>query len=284
MITQLMACIDGSRQAGAVCDLASWASLRLSAPLTLLHVLDQSQYIHEADFSGYLGIEARRKLLQELARLDEQRSRLAVEQGRLILAAARERALAAGAVQVECLQRHGALVDNLVELAQDDRLLVLGAHGEQSAGALAHLGSQVEQVIRALHQPILVAQPEFKAPQKIMLAYDGSPSARKGLALLAQSPLFRGLDTHLVLVGPDNGEHRALLDDARALLTGAGAEARTLALPGEPELVLPRYQQDNSIDLMVMGAYGHSRLHRWLLGSTTTAMIRSARIPLLVLR
>ncbi|WP_375058306.1 universal stress protein [Zobellella sp. DQSA1] len=284
MITQLMACLDGSRQAAAVCDLASWASLRLSAPLTLLHVLDQSQYIHEADFSGYLGMEARRELLQELSRLDEQRSRLAVEQGKLILAAARERVLAAGVVWVDCLQRHGALVDSLVELEQDERLLVLGDHGEQSSESLARLGNQVEQVIRVLHQPILVARPEFRVPQKVMLAYDGSADTRKGLELLALSPLFQGLDLHLVLVGADNGEHRALLDDALALLTKAGAEAYALLLPGEPELVLPRYQRDNGIDLMVMGAYGHSRLRRWLLGSTTTAMIRTVRVPLLVLR
>ncbi|MBL1377173.1 universal stress protein [Zobellella sp. CGMCC 1.18722] len=283
-MTQLMACIDGSRQAGAVCDLAGWASLRLSAPLTLLHVLDQSQYIHEADFSGYLGLEGRRELLQELSRLDERRSRLAVEQGKLILAAARERVLAAGVTRVECLQRHGALVDNLAELEQDERLLVLGAYGEQSSESLARLGSQVEQVVRALHQPMLVAQPEFRTPQKAMLAYDGSAGSRRGLALLAQSPLLQGLELHLLLVGKIDGEHRALLEEAQALLTQAGVEAFALVLPGEPELVLPRYQQDNGIDLMVMGAYGHSRLRRWLLGSTTTAMLRTIRVPLLVLR
>ena len=33
-----------------------------------------------------------------------------------------------------------------------------------------------------------------------------------------------------------------------------------------------------------MGAYGHSRIRQWLIGSTTTNMIRHATVPLLVLR
>jgi len=38
-MTHVMACIDGSPQAAAVCDCSAWASKRLDAPLTLLHVL-----------------------------------------------------------------------------------------------------------------------------------------------------------------------------------------------------------------------------------------------------
>ena len=43
-MNNVLACIDGSPQAAAVCDCAAWASLQLDAPLTLLHVLDQQQY------------------------------------------------------------------------------------------------------------------------------------------------------------------------------------------------------------------------------------------------
>ena len=37
-MTNVIACIDGSNAATAVCDYAAWASQRLSAPLTLLPV------------------------------------------------------------------------------------------------------------------------------------------------------------------------------------------------------------------------------------------------------
>jgi nucleotide-binding universal stress UspA family protein len=61
-------------------------------------------------------------------------------------------------------------------------------------------------------------------------------------------------------------------------------EAPSMLLPGEAESVLSRYQKEHGIDLMIMGAYGHSRIRHLLVGSTTTAMLRKSTIPLLLLR
>ena len=109
-MTHVMACIDGSPQAAAVCDFAAWASQRLGAPLTLLHVLDRRQFPVSGDLSGIIGLGSREFLLQELATLDEKRAKLALEEGRMMLDAARQRAISAGVAQPECRQRHGDLV------------------------------------------------------------------------------------------------------------------------------------------------------------------------------
>jgi len=39
-----------------------------------------------------------------------------------------------------------------------------------------------------------------------------------------------------------------------------------------------------AIDLLLMGAYGHSRIRNLIIGSTTTSMIRSCKIPVLLFR
>jgi len=39
-----------------------------------------------------------------------------------------------------------------------------------------------------------------------------------------------------------------------------------------------------SHDLVVMGAYGHSRIRSLIIGSTTTATVRSCKVPLLLMR
>ncbi|WP_116472968.1 universal stress protein [Zobellella maritima] len=284
MTTNVMACIDGSGFAGAVCDFASWASLRLDAPLTLIHVLDRAKQPDLADLSGTIGLGTQEHLLEELAGLDEQRARLAKEQGRLMLEAARDRAVKDGVKEPTTLQRHGELVDTLVEFEPHTRLLVLGRHGEDSGSAFAHLGSHVEQVIRAVHRPVLVTLGEFKEPRHIMLAFDGSATTRKGVEMLAQSPLFKGLSCHLVLVGADTDDNREQLNWAKTTLESAAITAPASIIAGDVDKVLSQYQQDHDIDLMVMGAYGHSRIRQWLVGSTTTAMIAAARAPLLVLR
>ena len=142
-MTHVMACIDGSPQAAAVCDYSAWASKRLDAPLTLLHVLDRQQYPVSGDLSGIIGLGSREFLLQELATLDEKRAKLALEEGRMMLDSARQRAISAGVAQPECRQRHGDLVESLRDLQSETRLLVIGRQGEDSGDAIQHIGSQL---------------------------------------------------------------------------------------------------------------------------------------------
>src|SRR5690625_3528829 len=117
---RVIACIDGSASAPAVCDYGAWASLRLAAPLVFLHVLEKRQYPVASDLRGHIGLGSREQLLEELAALDERRAKLALEQGRIMLAAALERAQKAGVETPVVRQRHGDLVENLYEL--EDKL------------------------------------------------------------------------------------------------------------------------------------------------------------------
>jgi len=282
-MTQVMACIDGSTQAAAVCDCAVWASQRLGAPLSLLHVLDQQRYPLSGDFSGIIGLGSREFLLEELASLDEKRNKLALEEGRMMLDAARQRAVKAG-VEPTLRHRHGDLVESLRELEGDIRLLVIGKQGEDSGSEVQLIGSQLESVIRTMHRPILVTPADFRAPASAMLAFDASATSRKGVAMLVASPLLKGMPIHLVTVSSDTHEARAALDAARDELADAGFEVHVAILEGEVEAKLRDYQAEHAIELLVMGAYGHSRIRQFFVGSTTTNMLRSATTPLLLLR
>ncbi|WP_404395698.1 universal stress protein [Stutzerimonas chloritidismutans] len=283
-MTHVMACIDGSPQAAAVCDCSAWASKRLDAPLTLLHVLDRQQYPVSGDLSGIIGLGSREFLLQELATLDEKRAKLALEEGRMMLDSARQRAISAGVAQPECRQRHGDLVESLRDLQDETRLLVIGRQGEDSGDAIQHIGSQLENVIRTMQRPILVAPGDFNEPQSVMLAFDGSATSRKGVEMLAGSPLFKGMPIHLVMVAADTADNQAQLENARGVLTAAGFNVEIAIRAGEVEPTLHAYQAEHGIDLLVMGAYGHSRIRQFFVGSTTTNMIRTTSTPLLLLR
>jgi nucleotide-binding universal stress UspA family protein len=175
-------------------------------------------------------------------------------------------------------------VESLRELESDTRLLVIGKQGEDSGTDLQLIGSQLESVIRTLHRPILVTPASFSVPNSVMLAFDGSATTRKGVEMLASSPLFKGIPIHLVMVGEDTGDSRALLESARDALTAAGFEVHIAIRAGEVGPTLHAYQAEHGIGLLVMGAYGHSRIRQFLVGSTTTSMIRSTTTPLLLLR
>ncbi len=283
-MTQVIACIDGSSITSAVCDYAAWASRKMDAPLEFLHVLGRSEYPIPADLSGNLGLGSREHLLQELAELDEKRGRVALEQGRLMLEAAKARAIADGVPNPTSRQRHGELVDTLIEVEHDVRLLVMGRQGEHGDSAGEHIGSHLENVVRTLHRPILVIPSDYTEPQRILIAFDGSATTRKAVEMVAASPLFRGLSGQRVMVGADKADAREQLDWARTTLERAGFQVIAGIRSGHVEEVLCAYRTEHAIDLIVMGAYGHSKIREFLVGSTTTKLIRQSRVPLLLLR
>ncbi len=200
-----------------------------------------------------------------------------------MLDAARQRAVKAG-VEPTLRHRHGDLVESLRELEGDIRLLVIGKQGEDSGSEVQLIGSQLESVIRTMHRPILVTPADFRAPASAMLAFDASATSRKGVEMLVASPLLKGMPIHLVTVSSDTHEARAALDAARDKLADAGFEVHVAILEGEVEARLRDYQAEHAIELLVMGAYGHSRIRQFFVGSTTTNMLRSATTPLLLLR
>ena len=62
----------------------------------------------------------------------------------------------------------------------------------------------------------------------------------------------------------------------------AGIMAETAILPGRPETALGKLVEQAPFDLLVMGAYGHSRIRSLIIGSTT--MIRSCKVPVVLTR
>ncbi|MBU1308723.1 MAG: universal stress protein [Gammaproteobacteria bacterium] len=284
MSRKVLACIDASPYAQAVCDYAAWAAKKLDVAMSVIHVLDKSAKVTTSDLSGSIGLGSQEALLAQLAELDEKHGKLTMESGRIILDAAKAHAEAAGVKAVDQRLRHGQLVETLAELEDETRLLVLGKRGLSSADAHGHMGTHVEQVIRTLHKPIMVTQQTYTEPKSIMLAFDGSATALKGLEMLAASPLGKGLPVHLVMAGANTAATEAHMDAAAGILRNAGFTTTIAIVGGEPEDVLHQYQQQHNIDLLVMGAYGHSRIRQFIVGSTTTAMISKAKCDLLILR
>ena len=284
-MTNVIACIDGSKVTLAVCDASSWAAQQLDAPVTLLHVLDKSAYPIESNLSGNIGLGTREHLLNEMVELEARRGKLALEQGKYMLQDAKVRVVEKQPSRVVAtLQRHGDLVETLLEQESHARLVVMGRQGEQHQDQAQAIGSHLENVIRTLKQPILVVMDEFTAPKRFMIAYDGSVTARKALDRVVSSPLLKGLECHLVMVSDDQSLATAELALVAESLIAADFNVVTAVCQGEVQTALEIYQLEHQIDLMVMGAYGHSRIREFFVGSNTTRMISKSHIPLLLLR
>lgn len=282
---KVVACVDQSHFADHVTDYAAWAATRLQAPLELLHVIDRHPEVAiGGDHSGAIGMDAQQTLMSELVEQDELRSRVARERGRVFLNRLRERAVAAGVVSPDMRQRYGALDDSVAEQEPGTRLFVLGRRGESADVTQRDLGRNVERVVRALHKPILTVTQGFTEPQRVMIAFDGGIVTRKGVELVAASPLFQGMPVHLLMSGRKSAEAARQLAWAESVLSTAGFPTSVALLPGDAERIIAESVLSLDIDILVMGAYSHSSLRSLLFGSKTSDLLRAARIPTLLLR
>jgi nucleotide-binding universal stress UspA family protein len=280
----ILSCTDGSIYARSIYDHTAWAAGRLAAEVHVLHMLEQAEKIAPHDISGAIGLNASSELLAELVTLAENQGRVAQAKAREILADAKTHLTQAGVNKVVLEQRHGALVDSISHFDATADLVVIGKRGEHADFAKLHLGSNLERVIRSCRHPVLVASRAFQPIERFLIAYDGSPSVLKAVAYVLSNPLLKGLHCHLLRAGKIDDNARYYLEETAGKLRDAGYSVTSDAVAGPAEEVIARAVEEQRSNLLVMGAYGHSRIRHLIIGSTTTTMIRTVHVPVLMFR
>ena len=174
-----------------------------------------------------------------------------------------------------------ALIKSFTFLARTHDLTVLDA--ERSALALDR--GLIESVLMDSGRPLLVVPQgrETFAGDRIVVAWDGS--ARAARALNDALPFLRAANqAELVSV---TGE-KDLADTVPGAeiaphLTRHGITVNVLALPamnGDVAETLRNHAHLTRADMIVMGAYVHSRLRETMLGGTTQSLLKDAPVPL----
>jgi nucleotide-binding universal stress UspA family protein len=140
----------------------------------------------------------------------------------------------------------------------------------------------LEAVLFESGRPILISPPD--APQslgkRVMVAWNGSTETTRAISL-AVTFLERAERVFVLAVeggmvdGPGAEDIRWML--ARS---GIAAEARTVKPEGRStgQAILDEAQR-NDIDLVIKGAYTHSRLRQMIFGGATTHLINETTIP-----
>jgi len=102
---------------------------------------------------------------------------------------------------------------------------------------------------------------------------------------MTQMSVFRDLELHIICITKkDKDSARKLLEKASKILQPKGFEPTCEILEGNPEPSKEKYILEKDIDFLLMGAYGHSRIRRLVIGSTTTQMLRSSHILVILFR
>jgi len=282
---KILACVDSTAISDVVADYAAWAARKLQAPLELLHVLDRHVELASGqDHSGAIGLGAQERLLAKLSTEDEERTRVARETGRVFLNRLRERSVASGAGSVDTRLRHGDVEETLAEQQEGSRLVVIGRAGSSATSGGSGLGKHLEWVVRSVHRPVLVTTDAYSEPDKVLFAFDGSSVTRKGVEMLAGSPLLKGVPLHLLMSGTSNAQSQSHMEWAVQLLKKAGFEATSEIVPSGPQDAIAHALRMQGFNFLVMGAYSHSPLRSLFTGSKTSGMLKASRVATLLLR
>lgn len=184
--------------------------------------------------------------------------------------------------------REGVVSHEIVKSADGCDLISMGKMGAHAAWRDVFLGTNVEFVVRQTHKPVLITPSEFKLLKKMLIAYDGSSFADKALRSGAEIAQPMKLPVTVICVADKKDGALETLSKAKTFLenyqlpvVNTVAKEGTDHAKGILELC---NDEDEKIDFLVMGAYGHSRLQEMVLGSTTVRVMRSTNCPILLCR
>ena len=163
-------------------------------------------------------------------------------------------------------------------------LVVVGQH-DASRGGYEDL--VVEAALFDGGRPVIVVPFIHKGPVKLeraVVCWDGGRTAARAMA--DAMPLLERAETVDVLTvssragsdqeipGIDVGEHLAR--------HGLKVEVQRIVSEIDVTASILSYAADTSADLLVMGAYGHSRLREFILGGVTRGILHSMTVPVLM--
>ncbi len=279
---RLLVCIDGSQYGISCSRYAAWIASRLEIEIEVVYVTDLRQFEvpFVADLSGSLGLQPFQAVMGQLQELEKKKAEVTLGQAvKLIEKNGYSRS-------IKKTHKTGFLVDSLKELEDEADMILLGKRGENANFATEHLGSTMERVARAATKPCFVASREFKSIKKALISYDDSESCRKAVQFVKSSPIFKGIEIHVVTVSPNEKEEDRLkrLQSAESELQDSVDLLTCQMFHGEAAPQVIEYVKDQEIDLLLMGAYGHNRIRRLIIGSSTTEMLRGCQVPSILFR
>lgn len=232
--------------------------------------------------TGYYYAGANALVLQEtLTRAHEEARQLEEEASRILAAQDVRWGADSGVAQLADIGRHVA-----AHARFNDLIILPQPYGE---GRGAELEPVLEAALFEGRVPVLV-QPKDNAvllsPKSVLVAWNESPECLA--AVRAALPFLKEADNVRVVVidppthGPNRSDPGGLLSQYLAR-HGVRVEIDVLSktLPRVSEVIL-RHAVDTKADMIVMGAYGHSRFREAILGGATRDMLELSPLPMLM--
>ncbi|MDX2225795.1 MAG: universal stress protein [Verrucomicrobiae bacterium] len=279
MFKKVLLCTDGSEYSQIAMETAFYLARKFSADVDALHVIENKVLDGPlfADLSGAFGATPYQDFYSQLKELYEQRAKTTLD---LV-----EKTAHSVFVKCDTFREQGVLAEVVARYEANADLVVLGRNGENARHRSDLIGHSVEDILRRSSKPCLITLNRFHEFKKAVIAFDGSENSRH--ALRAGLELSKNLPLALTLIAVDTGNPEAASD----ALAYAVREAQKAGVPVDEQVLtgnaddeITGYCKKRGVDLIIMGAYGHTRIREFILGSTTNSVLIKSPVPVMLVR
>ncbi len=268
----ILALVDGSPLSEATLDTAVSVAKLFGAQLEALHVRADPATLVPIVGEGMSGAMVE-QVMDAMAKSVESRAQRA--------RAAYDKAAAKAGFPIAWRQETGP---EPVVLASAGRLVDLIVLSRPDASADGQMAASLDSALFDTGRPVLVAPPTSPASvgKRVALAWNGSAQASRVVS--AAIAYLEKAEMVAVLSAP-GFDKRAPAEALVAYLAkhNVKATAQIVELHGKSvgQALLEQAQQMNC-DLLVMGAYGHSRIREMILGGATREVLAHSILPVLM--
>jgi nucleotide-binding universal stress UspA family protein len=187
-------------------------------------------------------------------------------------------------VSFNLLDDTGLPYEEILRESQRYDLVLFGHETHFRFGTVDRPDETLWNVLKRGPRPVVVAPAKLGEGASVVLAYNGSPQADRALQAFQSSGLDLNEEVCVFSAGDDREEAVRQAERAVEFLRLHAINAVPEAVgPADSiaQSILAQVRQRNA-RLLVMGAYGHSTVREFLLGSTTKAALQDSPVPVLL--
>lgn len=291
MIKSVLVPIAGSEDDKARLHSALAVARPFAAHIDALHVQpDAAQLAMAVASAGYEGASMATGLIEQLKEDAQRRLAMArnafsefVEEERLEL---RETAYGSDSVSVAWIQQNGHPGECVARVGRFHDVIV----ARRSSPAIGGASGTLESALMKSGRPVVVVPPYLSDVVGRAVAIAWKDSAEAARAVTAAMP-FLERATHVEVIGvsengSEDGEAHGSAEHLVGNLSWHGIRAKARVVQAKdisgPDALL-HAARDAGANLLVMGAYGHSRLRETIFGGFTRRVLQAADLPVLML-
>lgn len=189
-------------------------------------------------------------------------------------------------ISASVINTTGIPFEEIEHFSNEFDLILMGKNADFHFTNTEETSAALQRVLKDIPRPVIVTS--AKSPQRprsnVLIAFDGSAAASKALHMAILTGILKGKTLHIASVSENEALARQWANSAAKLCQhhGLTSHLHPIASAQKPSTVLLELIKEIKPSLIVLGAYGQSRIRAFFMGSSTKELLEEVNVPCFV--